>query len=594
MKKQKNIINSKITCIDLIPIFLIIGILPIITIPHLGLNSYRDYPWCNIESLWDVFLWGKGIVLIVITLFAIALMTWKAYKKKWYVSMNNQFYWLIGYAGLAFFSALFSKYKTVSWFGATEQYESFLVVLCYVLICIFSYYVGWLYCNQNSSTKISKLTSVFPLLLIPTMILCVGQFFHFDILNILLKGRGFDFAFPAGTVYGSFYNPNFVGSYVVLLLPILLLYVIGTSKAMPKIIAIVLTVALFITLIGSHSTSGYMILIFVGIIGGLLQIRDKKSCMIVIAAILGLSVLFVLVDTVNEHYYSDKIWDTLHPDTATSSLSQIETNDDNIVITYKDNDLKISFTYNETDSNPYTFTIADDADQTVNGSVNEEDGHITLTDERFQGFEIYPAYLSNVDNLLTFCVVIDGKNWFFTNQTDGTYYYVNNLGNLDKIDNAPIALFEGNPNFASGRGFLWGKTIPLLKKYILFGSGPDTYAFVYPQSDYVGKYNNSYEGTYVTRPHNMYLQSWVQTGLFSLLCQLVFYGIYFVQSIRIYHRKHQNSLGWYIGYGIFLGTLGYMLIGMFNDSSITVAPLYWVLLGCGIALNQYVQKEDIV
>ena len=90
----------------------------------------------------------------------------------------------------------------------------------------------------------------------------------------------------------------------------------------------------------------------------------------------------------------------------------------------------------------------------------------------------------------------------------------------------------------------------------------------------------------------MYLQTWVQTGLFSLLCMIIFYCIYFVQSIRIYHNYRKNNLFWNIGFGIFLGTFGYMLIGFFNDSSITVAPLFWVLLGCGIAFNQYLRQED--
>ena len=592
MKKNKNIINSKITWIDLIPILLILGILPIITIPHLGLDSYRNYPWCNIESLWDVFLWGKGIFLIVITIFAFGNLIWKIYKRKWDLSMNPHFYWIIGYIAFVFFSSLFSKYKSASWAGATEQYESFWVILCYVMICIYAYYVCEIYCKQNKAITNNRKIIVLPLLLIPTLILCVGQYCHFDILNLLLKNQGFDFAFPAGTVYGSFYNPNFVGSYVVLLLPILLLFIIGSSKLLNRIVAGVITILLFITLLGSHSTSGYIILVLVAIVGGLLQIRNAKSGIITTVSLCVLFALVFIVDAISGHYYSNKVYSTINPDQTVANLTRIETNDDNIKITYKDNDLKISFIYDENNSNPYTFTITDGSDQTVAGTVNESDGRIILTDDRFTGFEIYPAYLSNVNNLLTFYVVIDGKNWIFTNQTDGTYYYVNNLGNLDKIDNAPIALFENNPNFASGRGFLWGKTIPLLKKYILFGSGPDTYTFVYPQSDYVGKYNNAYEGTYVTRPHNMYLQTWVQTGLFSLLCMIIFYGIYFVQSIRIYHNYRKNNLFWHIGFGIFLGTLGYMLIGFFNDSSITVAPLFWVLLGCGIAFNQYLRKED--
>src|SRR5690606_8579420 len=116
-----------------------------------------------------------------------------------------------------------------------------------------------------------------------------------------------------------------------------------------------------------------------------------------------------------------------------------------------------------------------------------------------------------------FYVTIDNHNWFFTNQTgDGSYYYMNNYGRPDKIITAPHALFSGYEGYASGRGYIWSRTLPLLKKHIILGSGADTYMIAFPQQDYVGLSNYGYGDQLVTKPHNLYLQVGVQTGLLSL------------------------------------------------------------------------------
>jgi len=37
---------------------------------------------------------------------------------------------------------------------------------------------------------------------------------------------------------------------------------------------------------------------------------------------------------------------------------------------------------------------------------------------------------------------------------------------------------------------------------------------------------------------------------------------------------------------IFLGIIGYLVCGIFYDSDITAAPMFWLLLGIGAATNQ--------
>lgn len=47
-----------------------------------------------------------------------------------------------------------------------------------------------------------------------------------------------------------------------------------------------------------------------------------------------------------------------------------------------------------------------------------------------------------------------------------------------------------------------------------------------------------------------------------------------------------------IGFGIFVGTIGYVAAGIANDSNICTAPVFWVLMGLGMSLNRLIAEQD--
>jgi len=131
----------------------------------------------------------------------------------------------------------------------------------------------------------------------------------------------------------------------------------------------------------------------------------------------------------------------------------------------------------------------------------------------------------------------------------------------------------------------------LLKKNFFLGSGADTFIIEFPQHDYVDAYNSGYYDQLISKPHCWYLQAGVQTGVISLLAIIVFYIMYFGQSVILYSKKVYDSYMAKVGVAIFLGTIGYMIAGLTNDSSITVAPVFWTVIGMGVAINIMVSKE---
>ena len=168
-----------------------------------------------------------------------------------------------------------------------------------------------------------------------------------------------------------------------------------------------------------------------------------------------------------------------------------------------------------------------------------------------------------------------------------SYRMYNPFDKVDGLRHIESIGFEKNQHFGSRRGYIWSRTFPLLKRHILYGSGPNTFVYEFPNDDYVGMKNVGYDGAVVTKPHNMFLQIWVQTGFVSLLAFLALYGLYFVESIRLYFLCGGLRSSEKIGLGIMLGTFGYIVTGLANDSTVAVAPLYWCLLGTGMAVNRY-------
>ncbi len=196
-----------------------------------------------------------------------------------------------------------------------------------------------------------------------------------------------------------------------------------------------------------------------------------------------------------------------------------------------------------------------------------------------------------------FAVEIEEKSWVFSNQTEyNGYYFYSPYGKFTKIETAKTAIFTNYSKLASGRGYLWARTIPLLKDYLILGSGPDTFTVVFPQKDYVAASKMGYDKLTVTKPHDLYLQIGTQTGVLSLIAVLVFNAIYLWECLCLYWKRRANDFLQYMGMAIMIAVIGYLISGIINDSTITVAPIYWCLMGIGLAINHLVkckQKEEL-
>ena len=238
--------------------------------------------------------------------------------------------------------------------------------------------------------------------------------------------------------------------------------------------------------------------------------------------------------------------------------------------------------------------------------VTGADGQLNFLDENENPVGVAIAanggYMPNKPELQNFSILV-GENFFqavsggntlnFSLTAEGWQFLSNTGQPVELRDDIPVfGPLKGRELLGSGRGYIFGRSIPMLKDTALVGYGPDTYAIYFPQDDYRGKLQGL-ANTYiiVDKPHNMYLQIGINVGVVALLAFLAMFVVYFVVSLKNFLRlglKHK-----WVRYNIAFGggITAYLVAGLFNDSIVSVAPVFWVIFGLGCAMNKLVKAE---
>lgn len=584
----------------MLPVILVLTVIPLITLYKKYETNLADFDWFTPAAEGpEFFLYYKMCALIALGVYILVVIIARC------VFYEEKFVWektltpLAVYTVLVILSTVFSPYKEYSLNGSFEQYEPVWVLVTYSLI---AYYF---YMNINSELRTKK---AMKWLLVGVSIVCLLgltqvlkiDFFRTELGQDIITGPDYDvategkltFSFELGRVYATLYNPNYVGSYVVLFVPLLLAFLTCAKKWGERIVYVAITLALLVCLFGSQSRAG-----IIGIVVSLIALAFFerkyliKNWKVTLAAVVVLVVAFAGVDTLNGHVLSSRLKELAAPSVPEAyALRNIYTNDEDITVDYNGNELHVSWSHDDA-SGAYQYAILDEKGDTVPSGI-DENGVITISDERYPGICVYTVGI--VEDVIGFAIVIDGQPWYFTNlytPIDGycTYSATGRFMKLSQPEGTPY--LEEHYHAFNMRGYIWSKTIPLLKKYFFLGSGADTFIIAFPNDDLVGMYNSGHANEIITRPHCWYLQMAVNTGVLSLVSFLVFYLMYFVGSIRLYWKMEDRSYLAKTGVAILCATIGYMVVAVINDSIVCVAPLYWALLGIGLAINAKLRRE---
>ena len=588
---------------ELIPIILMMGFIPLIVHMYQYNANLSQFDWFPSESdgQVDFFFGWKMIAIIIVGIVMVGILLYRYLKKKETLRFENAFYCLFFYGLFVAMSALFSGYKYWVVRGIYELFEPVWVVFTYILLCYYTYHF------VQEEKQIKTVLSVAGVGMAIVTLIGVFQYFKLDFFK---SGFGkhlitnpswwgnldeINFNMLEGTSYTTLYNPNFLSFYFGMLVPLVACLFIASKKVWQRVLLVAAEVLCMICLKGSGSDTGWMaIAAGVVILALVLFSRKKKAFYVALAIVIVGGVVAVtagaktsigerIKNTIVGTYYMEDAY----------AVRSFSTNDNNVELNVKGNVLYASY---DTDESGATQIHCSDSDNNVlETTLIDQDNQIySINDVRFDGVTLKAVQLNdnNDNNIPAITVAIDGVEWNFVQIENQGYYLLNYAGKLVKYDGTSRSyLFKEDA--MSYRGHIWDMTIPFLGKHVFMGSGANTYMLEYPQDDYIGQkyiYANGYE----VKAHCWYLQQWVETGLIGTIALFIFLMWYVVQSIHIYRRANlHESLSW-IGFGLFAAVLVYLIAGIANDSNVCTAPVFWGMLGLGLATNRMlVEKEKL-
>lgn len=596
-KINRQEIEKRIRDWQLLPLQFILMILPLISKIHNGYSGYGAFPWCSDEDSYvDIFLYAKMVVFEVLAVVMLGLLIYKLVKMN-PKSRKQALLWFIPlflYGGCVILSTICSGNISDSVFGAMSAWEPMGVLLGYVVTAFYAYLVleteedvrqllGAAVVGGACMALIGVLqvAGKDPLLEETMQRLIIGAE-KYD-MGVRLKG-----IFPEGTAYVTLYNPNYVGTYVAMYLPLVIAGMFLFRKNWKKIASGVIAVALLIVLFASQSRTGiFSVIALVLTVVLFLQRKIFKYWYLLIPGLTFVVLSFRLFDTWQDYRLTNRLREVFVIEQHGDPVLGVDTTGNGVRVVTQNTEYTVQMSV---DTTGFYYTVLEEKEQKeVSYNDDKSNGYVILSDGT--QVEIITAIFGNG---YAFGLVINGQEMFFTNQQVwGNYKYINSVGKLDECVIAPN-VFPGYEHLASGRGYVWGRTIPLFSRYFLVGSGPDTFAITFPQNDYVAR-NKSNENVMFTRPHNLYLQMGVQTGVVSLVAFLTFYIMYFVGCCRRYCFCRFTRAEEWMGLMLWFATIGFMIAGFANDSLVVVTPMFYVMLGAGIAVNRVfcpVKRKD--
>ena len=614
--RTHNKILEKTYRVYLIPIVMAVVILPLLVLYRQVENPLAGIGWGNDSPLiGDIFLCIKKEFMYVIfgVLLFFMLSFWLLHRKIF--AVPKYFILLGGYLLLAILSSIVGVDSWTSWHGAIEMMQPVMVIVAYITLFYFTYIVIRGETNRQEE-MLRFLNRIFLVLALVLSVIGILQMLHYDYLDcqwvkellgmtsMQLKARG--------RAILTLYHADYVGSMMVLLIPMCCAGALHESSRVWRILYIVAAIGNVVCLFGAQSRSGIIALLCSAFVVLLMRIiTDKKRRLKMIVALAGGVVafcgIFLFINQVQNQKLSKRVLHRTSIDADLSGFSSVETNKQEVRMEKNGNILRATW-YKDGDS--YRFQLQDDTGKTLSYT---EDKEVDLTsqkketlakaivgtpiyrvdDERYQGIYFQANSFfgaeKRYDGITFFC---GNRGWFFTKQK-GKYKYVNQMGRFDDCVATADAFPKSWYPFASYRGYAWSKTIPLLSGTLVWGAGPDTFEQFFPNNDYAAKAVCDLDNVIYNRPHNWFLQMASETGVLSALLIIAFLLIYIVKMFRE-NAKEVNDNKEYsasltrmvLKYGCFTAIIAYLMISMANDSMVVVAPVFWTILGIGYALLQ--------
>lgn len=585
-----------------VPLILVLGVIPLIVQLQLVPLSADVRAFWTQDSAADFFSYYKSKALILVVIYMLCVFGYyKAQGLKDKLLQDKSLYLYFGatavFALFALLSTVLSEYKSIAVWGGPERCEGIIMILVYLFLML---YALWAYLHKPEFRYI-----VLPLgvLTCITGFLGVFQFWGHDIFTTefgksliipaVYRSQGeLKMLFESGKIYGTMYHYNYMGSFGAMMVPLFLVLALFAKERKQQIFCGAVTVIALFVLLGSTSRAGIIGLALAAVC--FLIFFGKKLVQhykVTLGCVAVLAIFVVGVNIATGGLALARIPSLFNDMKALVSSSDVDYHDEIPVRHIDLQDSSATFTFQdgtltiEKNSNQQpVFTTGDG--QTVTAPAED----CSLTAGNYQ-MELQYLTINEVKTPFLGIYLGDSIEFILGLYDEGFAFVDSRMNKINYVE-APSIGFQGKEKLGSSRGYIWSRSLPIMLDSLLVGKGPDTFFIEFPQGDLLGKlYAYGTPNELVDKPHNLYLQIGINEGGIALLAFLVMMIAYLIDSFRLYalHREYDRQQ--IVGAAVALAIIGYLGAGFFNDSIVSVAPIFWVLFGVGVAVNQLNRKQ---
>ena len=494
----------------------------------------------------DYFLYGKaaftiavGILLFILLFVEITVFHEKLLDFK--TRRDRIFFGCMGiYIVCTVMSTILADYKKTALSGGVNSCEGMWVLLLYPVLFLAAKFVFEMDRHKESTDlkqqqAAGKWSSLEWIVLIQAVILWVLSVIELLYQPVVQLAAGHETQSPyVNMISLSFPSPAYCAGYIVLLAPFCMYFMVKADSLLRSVMWSVLTVTTVTACFLTRSTAGFYLVIAEGVGFAVYAVVWCKPQTWKMPAVKAVSVAAVIgVVLLTNMAAGGKIGSAVAASAVNGTMpvhkseyykvKEIQVQDNTVTITGEENALICRLNEQQniifTDENRNVLDVSSE-----NNSIYFPEPYETVS----AGFE---------NNALWLDLGYKGRIRFYI--AGGKFYPMAADGSL--IRDISSGMSKENTRFDSiitGRGYIWRKTVPVLKNTVLFGHGAGTFAFYFKQFDYAGLLNSQGEvDLMIDRPHSWYLQMACSQGIFCMMAVVALIATVCVSGIKRFTSK---------------------------------------------------------
>lgn len=479
-------------------------------------------------------------------------------------------YWILG-----LISAIASPYTGITWLGSYQLYEGYLAVIGYGIV----FAAAWYWVDREEVVQFVRRClmilgiAIGVLALLEHYGICYYNSFLVQALGAMTGVVGKP---QAATL--TFGNADYLAVFCAMLLPVMIAMIRRTAKTVEMLLQILAAVLTAMTLLMTKVSSAILIgggVAVVYLVVWVLHADWKRTvrcaaCGGMAAAVLAGCFGFLLTrpgDTVGE-----KLTHTLVGTGQENSFQLLEIAVDGNTVSMKNADTDFSVTTDSSAISP----------EMLHYYCNGTEVQPTISADGIASFaepELEHCQIAIKENAIAF--ELGYLTPVQADYRDGGWKIEGTGGDiLDQVPQVSQSqkLQKLYP-YLNGRIFVWANTISALSDCWLIGHGSATSILYLNQQNLPALLNIFGRYTLYNKPHNWYLQIAQDTGILSAVIMLIGLVAVMIAGAKGCFGKKVAWDPWKTG--LWFAALSYLLLSVFHDSQIYVAPMFWFLLGMG-------------